>query len=50
VRRVLQRLSAMRAYMRAVNLGDPPDESVASAAGLTGAEVTALYRLLAVAK
>jgi nitrate reductase beta subunit len=50
VRRVLQRLSAMRAYMRAVNLGDPPDESVAAAAGMTGADVTALYRLLAVAK
>jgi nitrate reductase beta subunit len=50
VRQVLQRLSAMRAYMRAVNLGEPPDESVAEAAGMTGAQVTALYRLLAVAK
>jgi nitrate reductase / nitrite oxidoreductase, beta subunit len=50
VRRVLQRLAAMRAYMRAVNLGDPPDESVAGAAGMTGAEITTLYRLLAVAK
>ncbi len=50
VRRVLQRLSAMRAYMRAINLGDPPDESVAEAAGMTGAQVTTLYRLLAVAK
>jgi nitrate reductase beta subunit len=50
VRQVLQRLSAMRAYMRAVNLGEPPDESVAEAAGMTGAQVTTLYRLLAVAK
>jgi nitrate reductase / nitrite oxidoreductase, beta subunit len=50
VRRVLQRLAAMRSYMRAVNLGDEPDESVAAAAGMTGAEVTALYRQLAVAK
>ncbi|HSI94133.1 MAG TPA: nitrate reductase subunit beta [Jiangellaceae bacterium] len=50
VRRVLQRLASMRAYMRAVNLGDPPDESVAAAAGMTGAEITTLYRLLAVAK
>jgi nitrate reductase beta subunit len=50
VRRVLHRLSAMRAYMRAVNLGDPPDESVAEAAGMTGAQITTLYRLLAVAK
>ena len=30
VRRVLQRLSAMRSYMRAVNLGDPADETVAA--------------------
>ncbi|MCM2579761.1 nitrate reductase subunit beta [Streptomyces meridianus] len=50
VRRALQRLSAMRSYMRAVNLGDPPDESVAARAGMTGEDVTALYRLLAVAK
>jgi nitrate reductase beta subunit len=50
VRAVLRRLAAMRSYMRAVNLGDPPDESVAAAAGTTGAELTELYRLLAVAK
>ena len=50
VRRVLRTLSAMRSYLRAVNLGEPPDESVATAAGTTGAELTALYRLLAVAK
>jgi nitrate reductase / nitrite oxidoreductase, beta subunit len=50
VRRVLQRLSAMRSYMRAVNLGDPADEMVAAAAGMTGAELTSLYRLLGIAK
>jgi nitrate reductase beta subunit len=50
VRAVLRRLAAMRSYMRAINLGDPPDETVAAAAGMTGADVTALYRLLAVAK
>ncbi|HEX6234723.1 MAG TPA: nitrate reductase subunit beta [Jiangellaceae bacterium] len=50
VRQVLQRLSAMRAYMRAVNLGEQPDESAAEAAGMTGGQVTTLYRLLAVAK
>ncbi|MEQ7128078.1 nitrate reductase subunit beta [Actinopolymorpha sp. B11F2] len=50
VRRVLQKLSAMRAYMRAINLGDVPDESIATAAGSTGAELAALYRLLAIAK
>ncbi|MQA79634.1 MAG: nitrate reductase subunit beta [Streptosporangiales bacterium] len=50
VRKVLQRLAAMRSYMRAVNLGDAPDESVAAAVGVTGGELTALYRLLAIAK
>ena len=50
VRQVLRRLSAMRSYLRAVNLGEEPDESIAEAAGNTGAELTALYRLLAVAK
>ncbi|MEU3918243.1 nitrate reductase subunit beta [Streptomyces sp. NPDC029004] len=50
VRQALQRLSAMRSYMRAVNLGDPPDERTAAAAGMTGREVTSLYRLLAIAK
>ncbi|MFB7256224.1 nitrate reductase subunit beta [Streptomyces nojiriensis] len=50
VRQALQRLSAMRSYMRAVNLGDPPDERIATAAGMTGQQVTALYRLLAIAK
>jgi nitrate reductase / nitrite oxidoreductase, beta subunit len=50
VRRVLQRLSAMRSYMRAVNLGGAADESVATAAGMTGAELTSMYRLLGIAK
>ena len=51
VTRVLQRLAAMRAYMRDVTLGDRlPDESVAEAVGMTGAELTAMYRLLAIAK
>jgi nitrate reductase beta subunit len=50
VRRVLGRLAAMRAYMRTVNLGEEPDETVATAAGMTGAEITAMYRLLAIAK
>ncbi len=47
---VLQRLAAMRAYMRRVTLDEGVDESIAAAAGLTGAEVTAMYRLLAIAK
>jgi nitrate reductase / nitrite oxidoreductase, beta subunit len=47
---VLQRLAAMRAYLRRVTLGEPVAESIAAAAGLTGREVTAMYRLLAIAK
>jgi nitrate reductase beta subunit len=47
VRAALRRLAAMRAYMRAVNLGETPAEP---ADGLTGSQLTALYRLLAIAK
>ncbi|MGH8869847.1 MAG: nitrate reductase subunit beta, partial [Actinomycetes bacterium] len=50
VTRVLQTLAAMRAYMRDVNLGDTPSESAAQELGMTGAELTAMYRLLAIAK
>jgi nitrate reductase beta subunit len=46
----LQRLAAMRAYLRRVTLDEPVDESIATAAGMTGAQVTQLYRLLAIAK
>ncbi len=47
---VLQKLAAMRAYMRRVTLEEPDDESIATAVGMTGAEITAMYRLLAIAK
>jgi nitrate reductase beta subunit len=47
---VLQKLAAMRACMRNVTLGEPLDESIASAAGMTGGQVTEMYRLLAIAK
>ena len=47
---VLQRLAAMRAYMRRVTLDEPSDESIATTAGMTGAQVTEMYRLLAIAK
>jgi nitrate reductase beta subunit len=47
---VLQRLSAMRAYMRRVTLEEPLDESIASTVGMTGDQLTAMYRLLAIAK
>ncbi|MEV7545085.1 nitrate reductase subunit beta [Streptomyces sp. NPDC089915] len=50
VEAVLRRMAAMRAYMRRINLGEPADESVATAVGLTGAEMRDMFRLLAVAK
>ncbi|MEV6108861.1 nitrate reductase subunit beta [Streptomyces sp. NPDC051940] len=50
VRASLERLAAMRSRMRAVQLGDVPDESAAEAVGMSGREVEEMYRLLAVAK
>jgi nitrate reductase beta subunit len=47
---VLRRLAAMRSYQRRINLGDPPDESIATSVGLTSPEIEQMYRLLAVAK
>jgi nitrate reductase beta subunit len=47
---VLQRLAAMRAYQRLVNLGEERDESIAAAVGMTGQQMDDMYRLLAVAK
>ncbi|GAA1698381.1 nitrate reductase subunit beta [Nonomuraea maheshkhaliensis] len=49
VRAVLRRLAAMRSYMRRLNLGREPDESIATAAGLSGAQVEGMHRLLALA-
>ncbi len=50
VRRVLDKLAAMRSYMRDVNLGHEPQEAIAAAVGLTGSEVKEMFRLLAIAK
>ncbi|HTK68100.1 MAG TPA: nitrate reductase subunit beta [Pseudonocardia sp.] len=50
VRAVLQKLAAMRSYMRDVTLGRPADEAVAEAAGMSGARILEMYRLLAIAK
>jgi nitrate reductase beta subunit len=50
VRAVLQRLAAMRSYMRDVTLGRAADESIAGSVGMTGGEVVEMYRLLALAK
>lgn len=50
VRASLEKLAAMRAHMRAINLGDRPDSSVAEAVGMSGREIEEMYRLLAIAK
>ncbi|MBG0830113.1 nitrate reductase subunit beta [Planomonospora sp. ID67723] len=49
VRGVLRRLAAMRSYMRRLNLGQEPDESIARAVGMTGEQITSMHRLLAIA-
>ncbi|GAA1349869.1 nitrate reductase subunit beta [Arthrobacter koreensis] len=47
---VLRKLAAMRAYMRAITLGDAPEESIATDVGMTGEAIVRMYRLMAVAK
>jgi nitrate reductase beta subunit len=39
----------MRSYMRDINLGREPQESIATAVGMTGEELYEMYRLLAIA-
>ncbi|HLR95828.1 MAG TPA: nitrate reductase subunit beta [Jiangellaceae bacterium] len=46
----LKKLAAMRSYMRDINMGRDPDESIAQAVGMTGEDVYDMYRLLALAK
>lgn len=46
----LRRLAAMRSHMRAINLGETPDDRIAESVGLTTADLLAMHRLLAVAK
>lgn len=46
---VLRRLAAMRSYMRDINLGREPQESIAAAVGMTGEQLYDMYRLLAIA-
>lgn len=46
---VLRRLAAMRSYMRDINLGREPQESIAAAVGMTGEDLYDMYRLLAIA-
>ncbi|CAM5245097.1 Nitrate reductase subunit beta OS=Streptomyces alboniger OX=132473 GN=narH PE=4 SV=1 [Streptomyces alboniger] len=50
VRACLEKLAAMRSHMRAINLGDTPDGTVAESVGMSGREIEEMYRLLAVAK
>jgi nitrate reductase beta subunit len=50
IRGVLRTLSAMRAHMRRVNLGDEPDPEIAASVGMTVDEIERLYRLLAIAR
>ena len=47
---VLRKLAAMRSYMRDINMGRDPDESIATAVGMTGEQMYDMYRLLAIAK
>ena len=50
VETVLRKLAAMRSYMRDINLGRDPDESIPAAVGMGEEEMYEMYRLLALAK
>ncbi|MET9496494.1 nitrate reductase subunit beta [Streptomyces sp. NPDC006552] len=50
VRSSLEKLAAMRSHMRALNLGDAPDASIAASVGMAAEEIEEMYRLLAIAK
>ena len=50
VRAVLQKMSAMRSYMRDLNLGNEPQEQIANRVGMTGQQMQDMFRLLAIAK
>jgi nitrate reductase / nitrite oxidoreductase, beta subunit len=50
IRGVLHRLAAMRAYMRKREVLGERDETLPRAAGLAGADLERMYRLLAIAK
>ena len=50
VDRVLRKLAAMRSYMRDINLGRDPDDTIPQAVGMTGESMYEMFRLLAIAK
>ncbi|GMA18060.1 nitrate reductase subunit beta [Arsenicicoccus piscis] len=47
---VLRKLAAMRSYMRDINLGRDPDESIPEGVGMDPEAMYEMYRLLALAK
>jgi nitrate reductase beta subunit len=47
---VLKKLAAMRSYMRDINLGRDPDDSIPQAVGMDGETMYDMFRLLALAK
>lgn len=47
---VLNKLAAMRSYMRDIILGRDPREEIAQAVGMNGAEMYEMYRMMAIAK
>jgi nitrate reductase beta subunit len=50
VQAVLRRLAAMRSYMRDINLGREPDESIPAKVGMDDESMYEMFRLLALAK
>lgn len=50
VRGVLNRLAAMRAFMRDINLGREPRQDIAASVGMEPEDLEDMYRLLALAK
>src|SRR5690606_20098675 len=47
---VLQRLAAMRSYMRDISMGDQGNPDIPAAVGMTTEQMDGMYRLLALAK
>jgi len=47
---VLHRLAAMRSYMRDINLGREPNDTIPKSVGMSGEQLYDMYRLLALAK
>jgi nitrate reductase / nitrite oxidoreductase, beta subunit len=47
---VLRKLAAMRSYMRDITLDRPRDDSIPASVGMSGDDMYAMYRLLAIAK